>query len=248
MAKISKKKLEARLVAAEASLHDLESARAVHDEFVVSTMDELARFGEGLAAVRADLETATGEIARFAAALRDRGERLHAVEARLQEAKVLADVLEARALQAESGITDLQARLHELRLASAEELGAARGRERLSEDRLRTVQRQLSDALKRLRDAPAASGRAEGEDDVAELEVDQGVDPEAEDPEGGESLATEAEDPEEGESLATDAEDPRKADAPVAASGEGEDALSYERVWESFRREAGSDEEDDPGA
>jgi chromosome segregation ATPase len=222
MGKSSKKKLDARLSAAEAILHDLEDARAAQDEFVVSTLDELARFGEGLAAVRGGLETATGEVARLAATLRDRREHSLAVEAQLQEAKALGDVLEARALQAEAAVQDLQARVDELRLASAEELGAARGRERLTEDRLRTVQRQLSEALKRLRDAPVAADPI----DVAPAEHER-----------------------EDEVAEADGDDPGEDGERADPSGRDEEARSYERVWESFRREATSDpEEDAPGS
>jgi len=162
MGKNTKKKLEARLSEAYSSLRDLEyTGTALSEELqsareetaalqrqherlvgeVQRSQDELTRVGEELTGARSALSPVVEEKSRLAADLRHRDEHASKLQAQLQDAKALGDVLERRALQAETRVTDLQAQL---------------GRERLAEVRLQVVQGQLSDALKRLRDAPPA--------------------------------------------------------------------------------------------
>ena len=227
MGKSSKKKLEASLTEADASLRDLESTRAAlseelrsererhaeetvtlrrqHEQLVEeakrSAQEELNRVGEELTEARSALRAASEEKARLAADLRDRDE--HSGEL-LQDVKALGDVLEAA-------------------------LG------------------QLSDVLKRLRDvrpADTSVSTPEGEG-VAEVDpISTPADAQESDgheignttreAEGGSAAKLTATEPSSSSAAIHEPDAPSGDAEPAAPPGEGDGAASYEDDWYRF--------------
>lgn len=237
MGKSSKKKLEASLTEADASLRDLESTRAAlneelrsererhaeetatlrrrHEQLVEeakrSMQEELTRVGEELTEARSALRAASEEKSRLAADLRDRDE--HSSELQ-QDVRALEDVLEA-------------------------------------------VLGQLSDALKRLRDlhpADASISAPEGEG-VAEDSISTPADAQEPDgheignatrvAEGGSAEKLTATEPSSSSSVIHEPDAPSGDPEPAAPPGEGDGAASYEDDWYRFLKNTpASDGED----